>query len=79
MLTEFLDLARWMQWFSSLEREFAFLLALPFVVAVIGLWSAWSDKEEEEQREARPAPRAVERRQRVRRRADVGTVAHHGR
>jgi hypothetical protein len=83
MLTEFLDLERWAQWFSSLDREFIFLLGLPFVVAIIGVWSAWS--EEEESREAQPAEprpaaetRAAERRRRVRRRGDVGAVAQHG-
>lgn len=82
MLTEFLDLERWAHWFASLDREFIFLLGLPFVVAIIGLWSAWS--EEEESREAQlgeprpvPEPRAAERRRRVRRRSDVGTVAEH--
>jgi hypothetical protein len=57
MLTEFLDLERWAQWFSSLEREFIFLLALPFVVAIVGLWGAWVDKEQEEEHE--PAVQAT--------------------
>jgi hypothetical protein len=33
------------QWLAGLEREYVFLLVLPFVVAVIGLWSWWADKE----------------------------------
>ena len=35
-----------LQWLATLEREYVFLLALPFVVAVIGLWSWWVDKED---------------------------------
>jgi hypothetical protein len=84
MLSEFLDLARWAQWLSGLEREFIFLLALPFVVAIIGLWSAWSEKEQEEREPETgepPAPResrvVPERRQRIRRRQDLGQVAQH--
>ncbi|MGQ0544740.1 MAG: hypothetical protein ACT4P3_05310 [Betaproteobacteria bacterium] len=81
MLSEFLDLQRWAQWFSGLEREFIFLLALPFVVAIIGLWSALADKEQvEEEREPANEPREVreERRRLVRRRSDAGRVSHHG-
>jgi hypothetical protein len=81
MLSEFLDLERWAQWFSGLEREFIFLLALPFVVAVIGLWSALADKEQvEEDREPASAPPGVpeERRRLARRRSDTGRVPHHG-
>ena len=81
MLSEFLDLERWAQWFSGLEREFIFLLALPFVVAIVGLWSALADKEQdEEEREPAKAPREVplERRRLARRRSDAGRVPHHG-
>lgn len=35
-----------LQWLLALDREFMFLLALPFVVAVIGLWSSWVEKEQ---------------------------------
>lgn len=35
-----------LQWVTSLDREFMFLLALPFVVGVVGLWSWWTDKEQ---------------------------------
>jgi hypothetical protein len=60
-----------LQWLAALEREFVFLLALPFVVAVVGLWSWWNDKEQvdreyeqSEQRERRTAERRkAERRQ----------------
>jgi hypothetical protein len=41
---EMFDFARWAEWFGSLDREFMFLLALPFVVAAIGLWAEYRDK-----------------------------------
>ena len=47
MLNEFLDLQAWAEWFAALDREFIFLLALPFVVAIIGLWAWWVDREED--------------------------------
>ena len=61
-----------MQWLASLEREYIFLLALPFVVAVIGVWSWWADKEEiDREYEARAEQAAAgERLQRERRQAD---------
>jgi len=40
-IAELFDLSLWLQWFAGLDREFVFLLALPFVVAVIGLWAAY--------------------------------------
>jgi hypothetical protein len=46
-IAEVLDLARWSDWFAQLDREFVFLLVLPFVVAVIGLWAAYLDKDED--------------------------------
>jgi hypothetical protein len=36
---ELFDLASWRAWFAGLDRAFIFLLILPFVVAVIGLWA----------------------------------------
>ncbi len=36
---EMFDYHVWVQWFQSLDRTFLFLLILPFVVAVVGLWS----------------------------------------
>jgi hypothetical protein len=67
MLNEFLDLKAWAEWFAALDREFIFLLALPFVVAIIGLWAWWVEREEDEY-EARPAQAAEpERRPRDRR------------
>ena len=60
------------QWLAGLEREYVFLLALPFVVAVIGLWSWWVDKDEiDREYEARSAQAAEgERRSRERRRGE---------
>jgi hypothetical protein len=53
-----------LQWLMALEREFMFLLALPFVVAIVGLWSWWKDKEQiDREYEARAAQAdALERR-----------------
>jgi hypothetical protein len=75
MLNEFLDLNAWAEWFSALDREFIFLLALPFVVAIIGLWAWWIEREEDEY-EARPAQSAEPERRRGERRAT--RMAHHG-
>jgi hypothetical protein len=41
---EFVDLGAWAAWFGSLDRSFLFLLILPFVVAVIGLWAEYRDR-----------------------------------
>jgi hypothetical protein len=82
MLSEFLDFEAWARWFAALDREFIFLLALPFVVAVIGLWSWFTESEAEaretsmvEPRSAEPAlPVQGERRIRARRREDARPV-----
>ena len=52
-----------LQWLVSLDREFIFLLALPFVVAMFGLWSLWLDKEaiDREYEEREPQADARER------------------
>ena len=78
MLSEIFDLERWLEWFSSLDRSFVFLLILPFVVAIVGLWSAIAEKEEE--RDAKTASagaerRVAERRQRRRRQEDAGRLS----
>ena len=44
-IREAFDLAHWAQWFQELDRTFVFLLVLPFVVAIVGLWSAWRDRD----------------------------------
>jgi hypothetical protein len=76
MLNEFLDLERWAQWFAALDREFIFLLALPFVVAIVGLWSAFAEDEARESQAAEP--RALRERRRGERRRSAGRVAPHG-
>jgi hypothetical protein len=82
-MSELFDLESWRAWFSGLDREFIFLLVLPFVVALVGLWSAMVEKEAERDAGAaeRPAPpeRSVpDRRQRVRRREDVRRLSGSG-
>ena len=76
MLSEFLDLKAWAEWFAALDREFIFLLALPFVVAIIGLWAWWVDREEDEY-EPRAAQAAEPERKRGERRGST-RVSHHG-
>ena len=49
-----------LQWLATLEREYVFLLALPFVVAVIGVWSWWADKEDIDREYEARAARAAE-------------------
>lgn len=78
MLNEFLDLNAWAQWFGALDREFIFLLALPFVVAVIGLWGWWVDKEEVDREYEARAARAAERERRERERRGATRIPHHG-
>jgi hypothetical protein len=42
---ELFDLDLWAQWFAQLDRSFLFLLILPFVVAVVGLWADYRDRD----------------------------------
>lgn len=82
-MNELFDLSQWVQWFASLDRSFVFLLALPFVVAMIGLWSWWVEKEkvagEADAAAAQPGPPPVgERRSRERRRSTAGRLPQHG-
>ena len=72
MMNEFFDWNAWLQWFAALDREYIFLLALPFVVAAVGLWSWWVDREEiDREYEARAARAAEgERRERERRQGE---------
>ena len=46
-LAELLDLDVWAAWFASLDRVFIFLLVLPFVVAVVGLWASYLQDDED--------------------------------
>jgi len=75
-MAEFFDLEQWLQWLAGLDRTFVFLLALPFVVAMVGLWGWWTEAERDEEAAENAAPRA-ERRVRARRRADAGHVPQH--
>jgi len=45
-LAAILDPVSWSTWFASLDRGFVFLLLLPFVVAVVGLWASRGEAEE---------------------------------
>jgi hypothetical protein len=47
-IREAFSLADWVQWFEQLDRTFVFLLVLPFVVAIVGLWAAYRDRERDE-------------------------------
>jgi hypothetical protein len=42
---ELFDLDLWSQWFAQLDRSFLFLLILPFVVAVVGLWADYRERD----------------------------------
>jgi hypothetical protein len=44
---EIFDWDLWIQWFSALDRSFLFLLILPFVVAVIGLWAEFARRDDD--------------------------------
>jgi hypothetical protein len=46
-MSEVFDIGAWLAWFSQLDRTFVFLLVLPFVVAVVGLWAAYRDRRAE--------------------------------
>ena len=41
---EFFDLGAWGQWLAALDRSFLFLLILPFVVALVGVWAEYRDR-----------------------------------
>ncbi|HSD44453.1 MAG TPA: hypothetical protein VLD36_21645 [Burkholderiales bacterium] len=45
-IAELFDLGLWSDWFAQLDRGFIFLLLLPFVVAVIGLWASYREKDD---------------------------------
>lgn len=42
---ELISLESWAAWFAELDRGFIFLLLLPFVVALVGVW-AWFTEDE---------------------------------
>lgn len=45
-IAEVFDFELWSAWFAELDRTFIFLLVLPFVIAVIGLWASLIDKDD---------------------------------
>jgi hypothetical protein len=45
-ISELFDLGLWSDWFAQLDRGFVFLLVLPFVVAVIGVWASYREKDD---------------------------------
>jgi len=46
-MSEIFNFELWLQWFTQLDRTFVFLLTLPFVVAVVGLWAEYRDRDRE--------------------------------
>jgi hypothetical protein len=44
-IAEVFDFDLWSAWFAELDRTFIFLLVLPFVIAVIGLWAWFIDED----------------------------------
>lgn len=49
-LAEIFDLSQWAAWFASLDRGFLFLLILPFVIAVIGIWGSYLQDDDEDRK-----------------------------
>jgi hypothetical protein len=45
-LVAIFDPVSWSTWFASLDRGFLFLLLLPFVVAMVGLWASGGQGED---------------------------------
>ena len=43
---EIFDVDLWARWFSEMDRSFLFLLILPFVVAVVGLWAEFARRDD---------------------------------
>ena len=42
---EIFDWSLWSAWFAGLDRGFVFLLLLPFVVAMVGLWAWFQERD----------------------------------
>jgi hypothetical protein len=49
-VAEVFDAGRWAAWFAALDREFLFLLVLPFVVAAVGLWAERRERSDDKGR-----------------------------
>ena len=45
-LAAIFDPISWSTWFAGLDRGFLFLLLLPFVVAMVGLWASRGQEDE---------------------------------
>ena len=75
-MSEAFDIGAWLAWFSQLDRTFVFLLVLPFVVAVVGLWAAYRDREVES-REREVAPDRESKAERPQRHARSTRVGSH--
>lgn len=50
-IAELLDPGLWSDWFAQVDRGFFFLLLLPFVVAVIGVWASYREKDDMQDRD----------------------------
>lgn len=46
-IAEMFDVELWSAWFAELDRTFIFLLVLPFVIAIIGLWASFLDRDKD--------------------------------
>lgn len=44
-IAELFSLESWSRWVADLDRGFLFLLALPLVVAAVGLWAHFRDRD----------------------------------
>lgn len=43
-IAEMFDLALWSQWFAEMGHGFSFLVLLPVIAIVIGLWAEYSEQ-----------------------------------
>jgi hypothetical protein len=50
-VAELFDLSLWSDWFAQVDRGFVFLLLLPFVVAVVGVWASYREKDDMQDRD----------------------------
>ena len=76
-MSEAFDLGAWSAWFAQLDRTFVFLLVLPFVVAVVGLWAAYRDREVERRQRDETALEHESTVERPHRRAHSPRVSSH--
>lgn len=76
-MSEAFDIGAWLAWFSQLDRTFIFLLVLPFVVAVVGLWAAYRDRDAESRQRDEAAPDRESTAERPQRHARSTRVGSH--